>query len=128
MEKQNETFSQLLHAIDPTAPSSLCQSPPLTPPVSFIYVPETTTISSNMIPNPSTNPYSCSPPKSFTTSAPVKAETFDELFQPNDKIRKSLSTDPRKSIRLSSKPSKISYFDLDNEPDFDPNSPNKFLR
>jgi len=84
MEKQNETFSQLLHTIDPTAPSS----PPLTPPVSFIYVPETTTISSNIIPNPSTDPYSCSPPKSFTTSALVKAETFDELFQTNEKNQK----------------------------------------
>ena len=124
MEKQKETFSQLLHTIDPTAPSS----PPLTPPSSFIYVPETTTLSSNFIPNPSIDPYSCSPPKSFTTSAPVKAETFDELFQPNINTRKSLSTDPKKSIRLSSKPSKISYIELDNEPDLDMQTQNPTKR
>ena len=60
----------------------------------------------------------------------MKAETFDELFQPNEKTRQSLSTDPRKSIRLSSKPLKVSYLDLENEPasDMHTQKPTKRLK
>ncbi|AES70231.1 hypothetical protein MTR_3g050030 [Medicago truncatula] len=61
----------------------------------------------------SIDPFSCSPPKSSTTSAPIKVETFDELL--NIKPKQSLSNEIRKSIRLSSKPSKVSYFDLEDE-------------
>jgi len=50
------------------------------------------------------------------------------FFKQTKKTRKSLSTDPRKSIRLSSKPSKISYFDLDNEPDSDMQTQNPTKR
>ncbi|KEH17178.1 hypothetical protein MTR_0036s0270 [Medicago truncatula] len=117
MDKQNQTFSQLLHAIDPNTTSSPQESPPPTPPTSFTYVHETLTIPLIIIPDSQTGPYSCSPPKSFTTSALVKAETFDELFKPNDQSKRSFSNDLRKSIRLSSKPSKTSYNNLDNEPD-----------
>jgi hypothetical protein len=115
MEEQNQTFSELLHAIDPNTTSSPRQSPPSTPPASFTYLSEKTTNPSSFAQNSHTDPYSFSPPKSFTTSAPVKAETFDELFKPNKESKRSFSNDLRKSIRLSSKPSKASYINLDDE-------------
>jgi hypothetical protein len=115
MEKQTHTFSKLLLSVEKLTPSSPQESPPATPPASFTYVPKSITIPSSIIPDSQMEPYSFSPPKSYTTSAPVKAQTFDELI--DIKPKPSFSNEGRKSLRLSSKPLKASYIDLDNEPD-----------
>lgn len=115
MEKSTQTFSKLLLSVEKLTPSSPSQSPPLTPPASFTYVPESIYIPSSFIYDSKMEPYSFSPPKSFTTSAPVKAQTFDELI--DIKPKPSFSNELRKSIRLSSKPLKTSYIDLEDEID-----------
>jgi len=76
MEKQTQTFSELLHSIDQPTPSSPRKSPSPTPPPSFTYLPELNTTPSSFLPNSQKDPYSYSPPRSFTTSAPVKVFTY----------------------------------------------------
>ncbi|AES93653.1 hypothetical protein MTR_5g006000 [Medicago truncatula] len=113
MEKSKQTFSELLSFVDQQNLPSASHSPPQTPPAAFTCSPQNITTTSSLNPLSKIEPYSCSPPKSFTTSAPVKAQTFDELI--NIKPKQSFSNELRKSIRLSSKPSKVSYIDLENE-------------
>jgi hypothetical protein len=119
MENSKQTLSELLLSVDQTTPFSPNRSPPSTPPASFTYLSESLSIPSNIILKSQKDPYSFSPPKSITTSAPVKTETFDEFFKPtpNDKPKQSFSNELRQSIRLSTKPSKVSYIDLEHESD-----------
>jgi hypothetical protein len=48
---------------------------------------------------------------------PPSSATVDEFFKPtpNDKPKQSFSNELRQSIRLSTKPSKVSFIDLENE-------------
>lgn len=117
MAEPNKPFSETLEAIELLHPSpsrhSPEHSPPPTPPASFTYISEEITTPLNIIPEDPIDPFSYSPPKSFTISAPVKAENFTELFTPRINTKQSISNEVRKSTRLSEK--RVSYVNLDDD-------------
>jgi len=117
MDKPKQTFSELLSSVNQQNPPSPQHSPSPTPPPSFTYSPKTNTSTPILSLNSQIDPFSCSPPKSITTSAPIKAKSFDDLFTPNPNFQPKpfFSNELRKSIRLSSTNPRTSYVDLEEE-------------
>jgi len=89
--------------------SSQMNSPSLSPPPSFNYSPENSSSPLNLIDDSLNDPLSYSPPKSFTTSAPQMVDSFDKFF----KQKKTISLEPRKSVRIASQPHRVSYINLE---------------
>jgi len=72
--------------------------------------------SSPLNPNPNSDPFSCSPPKSQTTSAPLK--TYTQIIRPRkSKSSEALKKPTRQSTRLSAKKksNEVLFIDLESD-------------